>query len=163
MRSRTILSVLCIVALFAVPASAQSGMQTGTADLQSAGILAFGTDGVLFVGDSMGAAIYALDTGDNTAGAAQRVDIQGIDMQVAAMLGTAPDQILINDMAVNPISKNVYLSVSRGTGPDAMPVILRVTASGSIDELSLDNIAHSKVMLPNAPAGGGQASRAPSG
>jgi hypothetical protein len=160
MRSRTILSVLCIVALFAIPASAQSGMQIGKADLQSAGILAFGTDGVLFVGDSMGAAIYALDTGDNTAGAAQRVDIQGIDMQVAAMLGTAPDQILINDMAVNPISKNVYLSVSRGTGPDAMPVILRVTASGSIDELSLGNIAHSKVILPNAPAGGGQASRA---
>ena len=163
MQSRTILSVLCIVALFAVPATAQytDSLQTGKAELQAAGILTFGPEGILFVGDSMGAAVYAIDTGDNTAGAAQRVDIQGIDMQVAAMLGTAPDQILINDMAVNPISKNVYLSVSRGTGPDAMPVILRVTASGSIDELSLDNVAHSKVMLPNAPEqGAGQASRA---
>jgi len=162
MRSHTILSVLCIVALFAVPASAQytDSLQTGNAELQSAGILTFGPDGVLFVGDSMGAAIYAIDTEDRTAGAAERVDIQGINMQVAAMLGTAPDQILINDMAVNPISKNVYLSVSRGTGPDAIPVILRVTASGSIDELSLDNVAHSKVMLGNAPAGGGQPSRA---
>ncbi len=163
MRSRTILSVLCIVALFAVPASAQytDSMQTGKAELQSAGILTFGPGGVLFVGDSMGAAVYAIDTGDATAGAAQRVNIESINTQVAALLGTAPDQILINDMAVNPISKNVYLSVSRGTGPDAIPVILRVTASGSIDEVSLDNVAHSKVMLPNAPAlGTGRASRA---
>ncbi len=163
MRSRTILSILCIVALFAVPASAQStdSLQTGKAELQSAGILTFGPDGVLFVGDSMGAAVYAIDTGDRTAGAAQRVNIEGVNTKVAAMLGTAPDQILINDMAVNPISKNVYFSVSRGTGPDAMPVLLRVTAGGSIEEVSLDNIAHSKVMLPNAPAPGtGRSARA---
>ena len=156
MRSPKILSVLCIVALFAVPASAQytDSLQPGKAELQSAGILAFGPEGILFVGDSMGAAVYAIDTGDHVAGAAQTVNIQGINTQVAAMLGTARDQILINDMAVNPISKNVYLSVSRGTGPDAMPVILRVKASGAIDEISLDNIRHSKVMLPNAPGPG---------
>ncbi|NJS14404.1 MAG: RNA polymerase sigma factor, partial [Sphingopyxis sp.] len=32
-------------------------------------------------------------------------------------------RILINDMAVNPVSKKAYLSVSRGRGPDAAAVI----------------------------------------
>ena len=38
-----------------------------------------------------------------------------------AMLGTDPKQVMINDLAVNPISGNVYLSVARGRGPDATP------------------------------------------
>ena len=32
------------------------------------------------------------------------------------LLGTSADQVLINDLAVNPVSKNVYLAVSRGRG-----------------------------------------------
>src|SRR5262249_18335712 len=39
-------------------------MQTGKASLKSAGALAVGPDGILFVGDSVGAAIYALDVND---------------------------------------------------------------------------------------------------
>jgi hypothetical protein len=46
----------------------------------------------------------------------------------------------------------VYLSVSRGRGPDAAAVILRADASGKITELTLDNIKHSMVSLPDAPA-----------
>ena len=68
------------------------------------------------------------------------------------MLGTTPDQIAINDMIVNPISRKAYLSVSRGRGPDAAPVILRVDAAGKIEELSLENVKHAKVSLANAPA-----------
>ena len=41
------------------------------------------------------------------------------------MLGTDSKQIAINDLAVNPLSGNVYLSVSRGRGPDAIPVLVR--------------------------------------
>ena len=43
------------------------------------------------------------------------LEIKGINEKIAAMLGTAADQILIQDVVVNPISKNVYISVSRGT------------------------------------------------
>jgi hypothetical protein len=133
-------------------ASSIDSLKAGKAELKSAGPLAFGPDGILFVGDPMGAAIYALDTADRkSVSAAGPVDIKGIDGKIAAMLGTAADQILINDLAVNPLSRKVYLSVSRGRGPDAIPVILRVDPSGKIAELSLDNVKHSKVMLPNAP------------
>jgi hypothetical protein len=128
-----------------------SGLTPGKADLKSAGSLAFGPDGILFVGDSMSASIFALDTNDNKAGSATKVEVKAINEKVAALLGTAPDQIIINDVAVNPISKNVYLSVSRGRGPDALPVILKVDGAGKISELSLANINHSAVKLPNAP------------
>ena len=55
MRLRTILTALAIAALFVAPVAAQStdSLMAGKADLQSAGILAFGPDGVLFVGDSV--------------------------------------------------------------------------------------------------------------
>ena len=58
---------------------------------------------------------------------APKVNIQGIDEKIAAAVGVTPDQIVINDVKVNPVSKNVYLSGSRGRGPDAMPLIVRST------------------------------------
>ena len=145
-----IAATVCCSAVLAFGAS--TAMQTGKAELKSAGALAIGPDGVLFVGDSMGAAIYALDVNDKTpAKAGTTVEVMGINDKIASMLGTTADQIRIQDVVVNPISKNVYLSVSRGKGPDAVPVILRV-AAGKISEVSLDNIKHSSVSLPDPPA-----------
>src|SRR5438477_12175450 len=84
------------------------GLKPGKAELKSAGPLAFGPDGILFVGDSVGAAIVAIDTDDKTpARSAAKIEIKGINQKIAALLGTTPDQILINDMMVNTISKNV--------------------------------------------------------
>ncbi|MGH9672454.1 MAG: hypothetical protein ACRD44_04685 [Bryobacteraceae bacterium] len=130
-----------------------ASLKAGKAELKSAGALAFGPDGILFVGDTLGASVYALDTNDRAkASAAPAVTIQGLNEKIASLLGTAPDQIQVNDMAVNPLSKKIYLSVSRGRGPDALPVLLRTTAAGKLEEVSLANIPHSKASLPNAPA-----------
>ena len=68
------------------------------------------------------------------------------------MLGTDPKQIAINDMAVNPQSGTVYLSVSRGRGPDAIPLLVRINADGKPEEFSLENVHFAKADLPNAPA-----------
>jgi hypothetical protein len=108
---------------------------------------------VLFIGDSVGGAVVAVDTRDTrTASKASNVNIKGINEKAAALLGTTVDQILINDVKVNPISRNVYLSVSRGKGPDAVPVILRIDASGKLSEFSLDNVQFSSAPLADAPA-----------
>ena len=134
------------------PASATANLPSGKAQLMSAGALAFGPDGVLFVGDSVGSEIVALDTDDHTASqSAVKIDVQGIDAKIAGLVGVTPDQIMINDLKVNPISKNVYLSASRGRGPDAMPLIARVNSAGNISLLSLDNIRHASVSLKDAP------------
>jgi hypothetical protein len=55
---------------------------------------------------------------------------------------------------VNPVSKNVYLSVSRGRGPDAAAVIVRADASGQLSALPLDNVKHAAVRLSDAPGPG---------
>jgi hypothetical protein len=142
----------CCAAVLAFGASTGS-LTSGKAQLKSAGPLAFGPDGILFVGDSVGASIVALDVDDHTPGKpGGTVEIKGINEKIAAMLGTSADQITIQDVVVNPISKSVYLSVSRGKGPDAVPVILRVDAAGKISEVSLENIKHASVSLPDPPA-----------
>lgn len=148
--TRNILFALTL-ALAATPlfaASAASSLSPGKAAIQSAGPLAFGPDAVLFVGDSASAAIFALDTADREP-ASGKVEVVEVDAKIAAMLGVGADQILINDMVINPISKKAYLSVSRGKGPDAIPVIVRIDSAGKISELDLANIAHAKANLPN--------------
>jgi hypothetical protein len=144
---------LMLVAFVAAPAVADSyEMQEGTPDIKSVGPLAFGEAGILFIGDPLGAAVFAIDTKD-TAGSAENVklNVEGIDKKVAGMLGTTPDDILINDLAVNPETGSAYLSVSRGRGPDATPVVLQVDDKGNISELSLKNVLFSKAELPNPP------------
>ena len=69
------------------------------------------------VGDSTGGSIVALDVKDEApARSGGSVEIKGINEKIAAMVGTTPDQILIQDVTVNPVSKHVYISVSRGRG-----------------------------------------------
>jgi len=130
--------------------AAAAGLAAGDSGLKSAGALAFGPDGVLFVGDSAGGAIAAIDTADRTPGSG-KIDVQGIDEKVAAMVGVNAGDILINDVAVNPISKNVYVSAARGRGPDAAPLVVRVDSSGKLTLLPLDNIKHETISLSDAP------------
>src|SRR3972149_3978118 len=123
---------LCLATTLVFGQGATANFKTGNVDLQSVSQLAFGPNGVLFVGDSLRAALFAIDTLDTKSAASPvRADIKGINAKIAALLGAAPDQILINDVKVNPISQNIYLAVSRGRGPDAIPVILRLDAAGA--------------------------------
>jgi hypothetical protein len=136
--------------------AAKGGMKEGTPDLKSAGPMVFGPEGVLFVGDPNGAAIFAIQTNEK-AGDASKVTLnaKGIDGKIADALGTTAAQILINDVAVNPATGTAYFTVSRGRGPSATPVILRLDGSGNLSELSLKKVKFSKVSLANAPAPGG--------
>jgi len=134
-------------------ASPVGELTSGKVQLQSATTLAFGPDGILFVADSLGSKVVALDTNDRTAARnAVKINVQGVDAKIASLLGTTPDQIMVNDLTVNPVSKNAYLAVSRGRGPDAVPVIVSVDATGKLTQLSLDNIKNSVISLTDAPA-----------
>src|SRR5207253_3867921 len=113
------LLVLVFLAACLMPAlhavSAMAGMKEGPVGLKSAGPITFGNDGVLFVADSKAAAIVAIDTQDvKAATKSSPLKIEKLNEKLAAVLGTSADQILVNDMAANPISHNVYLAVSRG-------------------------------------------------
>lgn len=160
MKVRNCLTSVCmaLAAAWLVSATAwaaSEGFQTGTPGLKSAGALAFAPDGVLLVGDSQNAAVFAIQTNDK-AGEAKKAqyNIDNINEKIASLLGASPQSILINDLAVNPQSGNLYLSVSRGRGPDATPVILRVDPAGKISEVSLRNVSFAVAILPNAPGPG---------
>ncbi|MBY0526505.1 MAG: hypothetical protein K2R98_24130 [Gemmataceae bacterium] len=144
--------------------AADDTLKKGTPDLKSVGPLAFGPDGVLFVGDPLGGAIFAIDTGDTAKEPATgAVKIEKIDEKIAAMLGTKPGELLVNSVAVNPSSGNVYLSVSRGRGPDAAPVLLRIDRKGKIEEFAIKDVKFAKATLPDAVQAGKQRSEAITG
>lgn len=124
----------------------------GTPDIQSAGALAFGPEGILFIGDAKGAAVFAVDTQDAAPATKNaHVDVRGIGQKIADLVGAPADQIAINDLAVNPQSGNTYLSVAVGLGPDAQPLIVKVDGEGAISELSLDKVWFAKAAMPNPP------------
>jgi hypothetical protein len=130
-----------------------ASLKKGTPDLKSAGPLAFGPEGILFVGDTQGAAIFAIDTGDRSpSSAAGPLKVEGIDGKIASMLGTTEKDIKINSLAVNPASGNAYLSIARGQGPKAMPAIMKVNREGKLDELDLKDVKFSKAEIPNPSA-----------
>ena len=138
------------------------GAASSSGRLRSAGVLAFGPDNVLFVGDITGGAVHAFalrekdltpQTGvelGNFRNFEGRDLVTGVDQKLAALLGTTYDKIVINDMAVHQPSQQIFLSVERGRSSDALPVIVKVN-HGQLEVLNLDDIPHSQVGIPNEP------------
>lgn len=125
----------------------------GEVSLQHAGPLAFAPGGILLIGDTKAAALYAIETKDLTPlEGSGEINLQKVDAKIAAALGTSTDNILINDLTVNPLSGKAYLSVSRGKGPDAQAIILTISPNGVLKELSLGQVDYTKASLPNAPS-----------
>ncbi|MBY0232858.1 MAG: hypothetical protein K2W96_26545, partial [Gemmataceae bacterium] len=129
-------------------------LKEGEVALKSAGPLAFGPQGILFVGDPQAATLYALDTGDRDATAGKgKPSVEDIGGKIAALLGTEGGEVQIKDIAVNPISGNTYLSVARGKGPKAAAVLLKVTPKGDLSELDLKKIKSANVEIAGAAEG----------
>jgi len=146
------LTVLCMAVLLVLNAgyahAADWGLKKGTPNIRQAGPLAFGPDGVLFVGDPEVAAVFALDTGDGKAKATS-VNVDGIEKKIANQLESKSVQI--SDMVVNPESGKVYFSVTSKHDGKQTPAIVSVDAAGNVGQLNLESIAFSKVELPDAP------------
>ncbi len=126
------------------------GLSVGTPDIASAGPLTFGPAGVLFIADNVGANIFAMDVADSNDGPPQDVNLDNIDAALASYLGCARDDVSIRDMAVHPTSNNLYLSVMRGAGDSAIPVIFKIAGDGSIADVPLENVAFSQYAIADA-------------
>ena len=132
---------------------ADDGLKEGTPDIKHAGPLAFAPHGVLLVGDTLNAAVYAIETGDDKATSGEKsVSIEGVNEKIASMIGSDVADTVINDMIVNPLSGNLYLSVARGRGPDSAPVLFKADSKGTLSEVSLKKVKFSKAALDHAPA-----------
>ena len=146
------LLTLVAVAVAASTSFAESakGTQKGTPAIKSITALAFGPDGVLFVGDPASATIFAIATGDTKPTGKDDVKVEKITEQIGSMIGVPAAQVTINDMKVNPASGNVYLGVTRGKAMDAAVLIVRLTRDGKLAEFPMKDVSFSSVELSNA-------------
>ncbi len=135
-------------------------MKVGTPDIKSMGVLEFSDEGVLFIGDSKNATIYAVDLQEAGGTVEKPLFIPNLETKLAALLGTTDDDVLIHDLAVNPVSKNAYISVSRGkanwTSNWQMPkelsdatILIRVTPAGDMEEVVLEEVQYAQASIPN--------------
>jgi len=121
-------------------------VQKGNPDLKSVGKITFGPGGLLVVADPAKATITVIDTHD--LGPLKKLEkkVPKIDLAVAASMGVKPEQIKIEDMAVNSQSGKVYLSVIRKT--DGQPAILVIDAKGKVKNFDLSEVDYIQVALP---------------
>jgi hypothetical protein len=160
--SRT-LPYLLALPLLGAGASVQAAgaLAAGKPEIRSMSALAFGPDGVLFVGDSRGGAVFAIDLGDKVSRAVDKPgSVPDVEGKLAALLGAAPADVLVHDMAVNPLSKNVYLAVSRGRAQLAsewqLPndvadatVLVKIDDAQRFSVVDLSSVPHARLDLPN--------------
>src|ERR1700727_1541082 len=129
-------------------------LEPGRVSLRSAGPITFGPAGILFLADNDAATVYAVDVTDpGQAGGAEPFDLADVDTRVGSFLGAEPSDVVIKDMAVHPLSHNVYLSVQRGHGEAALPVLVRISRlDGSITDVALDDVAFASAPIGDGPA-----------
>ncbi|MBM2809775.1 MAG: hypothetical protein HW416_534 [Chloroflexi bacterium] len=128
------------------------GLTVGRPGLKSAGPLAFGPNGILFVADNVQATVFAIDVDDTDAAVeAEPINVENLDTRLAVYLGCAREDVAIKDMAVHPWSQNVYLSVMRGSGDAAIPLIVKIGVDGTLAETPLEDVPFSRTTIMNAP------------
>jgi hypothetical protein len=125
------------------------GFTKGTPEIKSITALSFGKDGILFVGDSRSASIFAVETRDLKSDKAAEISVTGIDQKIAAALGVQKENITITDMAVNPVSKKLYIAIQNS---DGTPAIVNVDATGAIQAVSLKDVNYSSITLNDVVA-----------
>ncbi len=122
--------------------------------ISSAGAIEFSPTGTLFVGDNISGAIYAFEIENGEAPSKPTpINIDNIDTRVAAILGVNQNAVVINDLAVHPITREVYLSVTRGFGLQTKAAIVKVDGKGNLTNINLKDLKSTRQALNNLPDG----------
>jgi hypothetical protein len=138
-----------------------TGGAVSAQSLSSAGALAFDTGNTLFVGDAKAGLVHAFDLtdaltdqADYQLGRAQtfegRTIFNNLDVEIAALLGVEATDIAINDMVVHKPTRQIFLSVHRGHGPDAEAVVIAVN-NGALELVDLASAEHSSMSVGPVP------------
>lgn len=153
-RSATfIIGLTLVVAAAGAPEAQNSDVGSGVGPTpQHLGPIAFGPGATLFAADAEEVFIYALDLSQQVSGGAPGArSIPGIDAKIAGVLGTDAASISVTDLAVHPETRNAFISIMRGQGTAAEPVLVRVDGAGEIKVLELDQVSYTRVRLPDPP------------
>jgi hypothetical protein len=121
-------------------------------NIKSLGTMVFNDEGILFVGDNISGSILAFDfRSEKQKKKDFEINIYNIDAEIAAILGTAQGSVQVNDIAVHPKSGEVYLSVTRGYGLDALPAMLKVNGENQLFVIDLSQVKVTSQSLTKVP------------
>ncbi|MEL6103499.1 MAG: hypothetical protein AAFR68_19550 [Pseudomonadota bacterium] len=112
------------------------------------GVLEFGLEDTLFIADSAAGTITAYDLpNDGVAPAEDRAfNLLDVDALVADALG-AEGRILYNDLAVHPVTRAAYVSLSGTKDGSPMSAVVSITVEGEVSVLDLAAIPSSAFTL----------------
>jgi len=145
-------NIIAIILVIAVSSTAIAKVNP-TPTIKHTGVLEFAPDGTLFVGDNVTGAIFAFPMVGAPNNEPVEINIANIDAQIAAVMGVGQHSILINDMAVHPVSQQVYLSITRGIGVGSLPAIVKVSTTGELTNLPLKDLDKTVQLLKDMPKG----------
>src|SRR5919202_1318382 len=130
------------------------GLEQGSPELRSVGPITFGPEAILFVADNASASIVAIDLEpwSDASVEAEPVAVDHLDARLAAYLGCSREDVHIRDLAVRPASHQIYLSVMRGSGGSAVPVLMTLPSGGEIGEIPLQDVRFARTTLDDAPS-----------
>ncbi|MCM2270794.1 MAG: hypothetical protein NDJ75_11880, partial [Thermoanaerobaculia bacterium] len=159
---------LVALAFAPTPSPAAVAAGAGAPPVVSFSALAFAPDGTLFVGDARAGALVALDLGARERKAeAAPLELADLEAKLAALLGTTAADVLVHDLAVDPLAHDVYLAVSRNRGKWALEwnlpndlgdasELVRIRPDGRLEGVDLGAARWSRVELPKPVAPGSQ-------
>ncbi len=128
--------------------------------------LAFSPTGTLFVGDAISGAVFALDLGSRSKPAEVKIlAIADVETRVAALVGTRADDVVIHDLAVDPVSYDIYLAISRNRGkwrnkwtlPNDLgnaTELVKIGSDGNFHGVELEGVPFTRADLPKPVAAG---------
>ncbi|MEM9066385.1 MAG: hypothetical protein AAGB51_12950 [Planctomycetota bacterium] len=117
--------------------------------------LAFGEDGVLFVGDSDGGRVFSYQLPDSEhAKESAAFNLLGFGGRVAERFGVNETEVLYHDIAVHPRSGDAVVALSVIRNGVMVPNLIRVASSGAISDVSLEMLTSTSVELSATPEDG---------
>ena len=107
---------------------------------RSAGALTFSPEGVLFVGDNKLGAVFAFETEHGLAPASLNPFLfESIDEKIAEALGATAKRLVMNGMAVHPVTREPYLAVGVRNGDRLEPAVVIVSLTGEVTPFDLSS------------------------
>ena len=119
-----------------------------TSNLESVTALEISPDGQLFIADSFGGMLHAIDLSGQTSAESQHFNVRDLDRRIAESLGVPRHDVQISDLVVHPRSFESIVGVNY-TGAEApLGLVMSVSATG---ELSLLDTSASETLPIPAP------------
>ena len=131
MSVRPFATSLSVLGLTAGLAQAQS--------LQSASVLEFADADTLFIADSVAGAIHAVDLPEPGMAPAEAAPYNLLDLDglLAEALGADPRGFTYHDLAVHPVTRDAYVSLTAMIDGAEEPAVVTVTRDGTVQRIDI--------------------------